>query len=43
MQKTFSTPNPVSLYVEIGSGGVTLHTDDTAETAVPTANEERDR
>ena len=34
MQKTFSTPNPVSLYVEIGSGGVTLHTDDTAETAV---------
>jgi hypothetical protein len=34
MQKTFSTPNPVSLYVEIGSGGVTLHTDDTAETTV---------
>jgi DUF4097 and DUF4098 domain-containing protein YvlB len=34
MQKTFSTPNPVSLYVEIGSGGVTLHTDNTAETTV---------
>jgi DUF4097 and DUF4098 domain-containing protein YvlB len=34
MQKTFSTPNPVSLYVEVGSGGVTLHTDDTEETSV---------
>jgi DUF4097 and DUF4098 domain-containing protein YvlB len=34
MQKTFSTPNPVSLYVEIGSGGVILHTDDTDTTTV---------
>jgi DUF4097 and DUF4098 domain-containing protein YvlB len=34
MQKTFSTPNPVSLYVEIGSGGVTVHTDDVTETVV---------
>jgi DUF4097 and DUF4098 domain-containing protein YvlB len=34
MQKTFSTPNPVSLYVELGSGGVTLHTDETDQTSV---------
>ena len=34
MQKTFSTPNPVSLYVEVGSGGVTLHTDETDQTSV---------
>jgi DUF4097 and DUF4098 domain-containing protein YvlB len=34
MQKTFSTPHPVSLFVEIGSGGVTLHTEDTDETTV---------
>src|SRR4051795_10208184 len=34
MQKTFTTPNPVSLYVEVGSGGVTLHTDETDQTSV---------
>jgi DUF4097 and DUF4098 domain-containing protein YvlB len=34
MQKTFHTPGPVSLYVELGSGGVTVHTDQVSETVV---------
>src|SRR6476469_4385358 len=34
MQKSFHTPGPVSLYVEVGSGGVTVHTDDVTETVV---------
>ena len=34
MQKTFHTPGPISLYVEVGSGGVTVHTDEVAETVV---------
>jgi len=34
MQKTFSSPEPISLYVELGSGAVTIHTDDVAETVV---------
>lgn len=42
MQKTFSTPNPVSLYVEVGSGGVTLHTDDTQETSVDVSGRNAD-
>jgi DUF4097 and DUF4098 domain-containing protein YvlB len=42
MQKTFSTPTPISLYVEIGSGGVTLHTDDTDETSVDVSGKNAD-
>ena len=34
MQKSFQTPGPVSLYVEVGSGGVTVHTDAVSETVV---------
>jgi hypothetical protein len=34
MQKSFHTPGPVALYVELGSGGVTVHTDDVSETVV---------
>jgi DUF4097 and DUF4098 domain-containing protein YvlB len=34
MQKVFSTPTATSLYIEIGSGSVTVHTDDTGETEV---------
>ena len=34
MQKSFQTPGPVSLYVEVGSGGVTVHTDQVSETVV---------
>jgi len=34
MQKTFSTPEPIALYVEIGSGDITLHADDVTETVV---------
>ena len=35
MQKTFSTPQPISLYVEIGAGAVKVHArDDTDETQV---------
>jgi DUF4097 and DUF4098 domain-containing protein YvlB len=42
MQKTFSTPGPVSLYLEVGSGGVTIHTDDTQETAVDVSGKNAD-
>src|SRR4051794_10107399 len=34
MQKTFTTPNPVPLYVEVGSGGATLHPAETDQTSV---------
>lgn len=34
MQKTFSTPNPVSLYVELGAGDLVIHTDTTDQTVV---------
>lgn len=34
MQKTFSTPEPIDLYVELGAGDVTVHADDVAETVV---------
>ena len=34
MQKTFSTPEPVSLLVELGSGDLVVHTDETSETVV---------
>ena len=34
MQKSFHTPGPISLYVEIGAGGLTVHTDDVTETVV---------
>ena len=34
MQKTFSTPDAISLFVAIGSGGVVLHASAVAETAV---------
>src|SRR3954452_3691192 len=34
MHKTFSTPDPVELYVELGSGVVTVEARDTAESVV---------
>ena len=34
MQKTFSTPEPVSMHVELGSGNLVVHTDDMGETVV---------
>jgi hypothetical protein len=34
MQKTFSTPEPIELYVELGSGRLTLRTDAGTETVV---------
>lgn len=34
MQKTFETPGPTNLYVELGSGSLTVHTDDVATTTV---------
>jgi DUF4097 and DUF4098 domain-containing protein YvlB len=34
MHKTFQTPGPTSLYVEIGSGQVTIHATETTETEV---------
>lgn len=34
MQKTFDTPAPTSLYVELGSGEVTLRCDEVAQTTV---------
>ncbi|HEX4977958.1 MAG TPA: DUF4097 family beta strand repeat-containing protein [Nocardioides sp.] len=34
MQKTFETPGPTSLYVELGSGSLTIHTDEVATTTV---------
>lgn len=34
MQKTFDTPTPTDLYVELGSGALSIHTDDVATTVV---------
>lgn len=34
MDKTFTTEGPASLYVEIGSGDVTIHTTETTETEI---------
>ena len=34
MQHTFETPDPVHLFVEIGTGSLTLHTAESTETAV---------
>ncbi len=34
MQKTFETPGPTSLYVELGTGDVTVRCDDVTESAV---------
>ena len=34
MQKTFETPGPTNLYVELGSGSLTVHTEDTSTTTV---------
>lgn len=40
MQKTFETPGPISLYVELGSGDVTLRCDQVAETTVDVAGKD---
>jgi DUF4097 and DUF4098 domain-containing protein YvlB len=42
MQKTFETPGPISLYVELGSGSVTLRCDPVAETIVDVTGEDAD-
>jgi hypothetical protein len=42
MQHTFSTPEPVSLYVELGPGDVTIHTDDVSETVVDVHGKDAD-
>jgi DUF4097 and DUF4098 domain-containing protein YvlB len=34
MQRTFTTPEPISLFVELRSGELVVHTDDTGETVV---------
>lgn len=34
MQKVFDTPTPTALYVELGAGALTVHTDDVAETVI---------
>ena len=34
MQRTFTTPDPVSLFVELGSGDLTVVTAETDETVV---------
>lgn len=34
MQKTFETPGPTNLYVELGSGSLTIHTGDVGTTTV---------
>jgi DUF4097 and DUF4098 domain-containing protein YvlB len=34
MQRTFATPQPISLFVELRSGDVVVHAEDTAETVV---------
>ena len=34
MHRTFSTPDPVSMHVELGTGNLVVHTDDTGETVV---------
>jgi DUF4097 and DUF4098 domain-containing protein YvlB len=42
MQHTFSTPEPVSLYVELRTGHLVVHTDDVTETLVEVTGEGAD-
>lgn len=42
MQRTFSTPDPVSLYVELRSGDLVVTADDTDETVVDVTGREAD-
>jgi DUF4097 and DUF4098 domain-containing protein YvlB len=42
MEKVFDTPTPTSLYVELGSGALTLHTDDVKHTVVDVNGKEAD-
>jgi DUF4097 and DUF4098 domain-containing protein YvlB len=42
MQKVFDTPTPTDLYVELGSGALTVHTDDVAKTTVDVNGKEAD-
>jgi DUF4097 and DUF4098 domain-containing protein YvlB len=42
MQRTFTTPNPVSLYVELGSGDLVIHADETSETVVDVTGKHAD-
>jgi DUF4097 and DUF4098 domain-containing protein YvlB len=42
MQRTFDTPTPTDLYVELGSGALTIHTDDVAKTVVDINGREAD-
>jgi len=42
MQKSFSTPGPASLFVELGSGDLIVHTDHTSETVVEVTGKNAD-
>lgn len=42
MQKTFQTSSPISLYVELGSGDLVIHTDETTETVVDVDGKDAD-
>jgi len=42
MQKTFSTPTPVSLFVELRAGDLVVHAQDTAETTVDVSSSDGD-
>lgn len=42
MQKTFETPGPTNLYVELGSGSLTIHTDDVDTTTVDLTGKDAD-
>jgi len=42
MQKTFATPKPVSLFVELRSGDLVVHTADTTETVVELSGKDTD-
>lgn len=42
MQKTFYTPGPTSLYVEIGSGSVNIHATETTDTEVQVQGRDAD-
>jgi DUF4097 and DUF4098 domain-containing protein YvlB len=42
MQRIFTTPEPVSLYVELGSGDLVIHTDATSETVVEVDGKDAD-
>ena len=43
MQRTFTSTGPISLYVELGSGALTIHTDDVAETVVDVNGRDADQ